>query len=220
MDDKHFDPESAEEWITTIEHPSAKIREIDIYPLIEKWVGENHSKNLLDIGCGQGDCSRIFDKLNLNYTGVEPSDHLLNRAKQMYSSKNKTFVAGSIYSLPFKQQAFDSSFSVSVWHLLSNLEQASMELSRVLKPNGHFLIITANPDAYDLWTANYSECKVIDKRFEGKTMIGSIDTLYFYTKNEICGALESAGLEITQTTLFRNTSSSRQMYITIEGRKR
>lgn len=166
MDDKNFNQETAEDWIKTIEDPNAQIREQDIYPLLRTWMAQTNPQQILEIGCGQGVCSSALNLTNQNYLGIDPSIHLLERAKKLYSTENKKFVVGNAYSLPLQDASMDGAFSVSLWHLLRDIKTASLELSRVLKNGGCFLIITANPDAYNVWTSQYTEYKKSGNRFE------------------------------------------------------
>lgn len=178
MDDQTFDQKNALEWINIIEDEKARTRESDIYPKLKAWVGQLGISEVLEIGCGQGVCSNHLELSACNYTGVEPSSFLLERAKQLYAANNRKFTLGNAYRIPFLDGAFDAAFSVSVWHLLSNLKQAASELNRVLKAEGQFLIITANPGAYSVWTSAYTETKTCERRFEGKLANGLSGSAY------------------------------------------
>lgn len=144
MDDKHFDKKSADEWIATIESEDAKIREQDIYPHLKKWIWDNDITNVVDLGSGQGICSQKIPE-DTKYTGIEPSPFLLKRARKLYPDSD--FIEGSAYQMPFEDASVDAVFSIAVWHLLSDSESAAHELSRVLKPGGHFFIVTADPQS-------------------------------------------------------------------------
>ncbi len=91
MDDRTFDQQTASEWINIIENRGNSIRENDIYPRLNSWIRKILPSTVLDIGGGQGICSDKIELHNGSYTGVEPSLFLLNRAKQLYSSKNSFF---------------------------------------------------------------------------------------------------------------------------------
>lgn len=164
MDDHTFDESSALDWMESVE--KSNLRDSDIYPKIRNWLDRSSSSEIVDIGCGQGICSANIELAGRHYTGVDPSAFLIDRARQLYGEKNRCFVLGNAYQLPLRYGTFDTAFSVSVWHLLSDLGKAAAELSRVLKANGHFLIITANPDAYSAWKALYADSKLDGRRFE------------------------------------------------------
>jgi ubiquinone/menaquinone biosynthesis C-methylase UbiE len=221
MDDQKFDDlETALDWIRVIEKPGATPRDQDIYPAIAQWVERKAPEKILEIGCGQGVSS---DKIPLSvgtrkYVGIEPSPVLLNRAKELYEDRNRSFIAGNAYALPFIDQSFDAVFSVLVWHLLGDLKQAAVELSRVLtsqgqsQVQGQFLTITANPAAYSVWTENYIEKKQEGRRFEGFSLSSSgavlRDVLHLHTLDEILHSLAKAGLKVDHTETLRPSSAS------------
>ncbi len=132
---------------------------------------------------------------------------------------------GNAYHLPFSEGTFDAAFSVAVWHLLSDLPKAGGELSRVLKANAHFLIITANPGAYSVWTDLYKDTQADGRRFRGTMNLDdksvSQDTLYLHSLDEIAQSLEAASLKIDKTETFRMSEKSggQEYYLSIEGRK-
>jgi ubiquinone/menaquinone biosynthesis C-methylase UbiE len=216
LDDRNFDQKTALEWIRTIEAETSRIRKKDLYPLLNHWIHLTSPSKILEIGSGQGVCSEKLDLRGLSYTGLEPSSFLVERARKLYSSENRNFLVGSVYDLPFSNALFDAAFSVAVWHLLSDLSKAARELSRVLKPQGAFLIVTANPETYSEWVKPYSEIQRSGPRLEGKVTCSdgstSSDILYLYTFTEIRESLMAAGLQIERTESFRN-------FICFVGRK-
>jgi SAM-dependent methyltransferase len=224
MDDKTFnDQKTALDWIQLIEGERAKIRETDVHPRVREFINSVSPLEILDIGCGQGICS---DKIGLNgqnYTGVEPSQIMIDRANELYPQENRKFVLGDIYKLPFSDDVFDVAFSVSVWHLLGDLKKAATELSRVLKDDGQFLIITANPEGYSVWTSLYTDSKQEGRRFEGKTLnkdnTESLDVLYLHTFDELVNSLQSVNLKILETETFRTNANGQQQYLLVRGQK-
>lgn len=217
MDDKNFNESTAAEWIRIIESPSASIRESDIYPVVKEWFYHASAENVLDIGCGQGICSIHLGQIQASYVGIDPSRDLISRAQELYSDSKRKFALGNIYEMPFPDNYFGAAFSVAVWHLLSDINKASNELRRILKPQGKFLIITADPNQYQSWTDQYKE-----KSLNGSTFVGTnlntdgtiiTDTLYLHSMEEIVAQLEDADLSISKTQGIRS-------FIAISGHKR
>jgi SAM-dependent methyltransferase len=225
MDDRTFDQKTALEWISTIESNKNSIRDKDIYPCLNEWLALTSPVEILEIGAGQGICSDKIDLRGRNYTGIDPSPFLIDRAQQLYPQKNRHFELGNAYGLPFLDSTFDSAFSVLVWHLLSDLQKAADELRRVLIPNGKFLIITANPDAYTLWQSLYTDIKIEGRRFAGKMQIQgkpeSHDTLYLHSLVEITSSFKSAGLNVQSIETFRDAENARdqKFLISISGQR-
>ncbi len=207
MDDKNFSEQAAREWIETIEGEHSSIREKDLYPILREWIRDVNPVNIVDIGSGQGVCS---DKINLEkrfYTGVEPSQFLLNRANQLFGCENRKFIFGNAYELPFASSTFDAAFSVNTWQLLSDQDRAAKELSRVLKHKAKFLIVTANPELISAWASAYKNHSRRGAHFEGfshdKEGQSSKDDLYFHTCNEIEACLSAHRLTVTSSFCFR-----------------
>ena len=225
MDDTTFDQKTAQEWISSIESNKVSVRDGDIYPRLKNWVDRLSPREILEIGCGQGACSGKLELNGRNYTGLEPSPFLVERANELYRANNRRFVEGNAYALPFSEGAFDAAYSVAVWHLLGDLQKASAELSRVLKSGAEFVIISANPDEYFAWTEGYTDSRLSGRRFEGKMRLpdGSLsrDVLYLHSLDEINESLRAARLEIMETDTFRETEKTRGqgLFVSIRGRK-
>ncbi len=139
----------------------------------------------------------------------------------MFQISEKEFVefrlfVGNIYDLPFCDSSFDAVFSVALWHLLSDVKKAASELNRVLRKDGSFLIVTADPSSYSSWTAPYIEVKSNGERFEGKVKHSdgttSTDVLFLYTDDQISNSLKSNNLVIQKTEKFRN-------FVALQGQK-
>lgn len=157
------------------------IREQDIYPHLKKWIWDNDIVNVVDLGCGQGVCSTKLPE-NTAYTGIEPSPHLRKRAHVLYPET--VFLEGSAYNIPLQNNSVDGVFSIAVWQLLSDVDQAAKEVSRVLKDGGHFFIVTAD--------ANHMAWKKAS------------DRLYLRSENEIGDSLLKHGLKPTSMGAFRS----------------
>ncbi len=218
VDDLLNERNVALDWIRTVESEKGRVREDDIYPRLRAWVDRAAPVEILEIGSGQGICSDKIGLAGRNYTGIEPSPLLLDRAMQLYPFDNRRFVSGGAYDLPLSDGAFDAAFSVAVWHLLGDLRKAANELSRVLKENGHFLIITANPSAYSAWTGLYTDSKLEGSRFEGTVQLPDQsvlrDILYLHSLDEIRDSLLAAHLKIQEIEDFRM-----KRFILIRGQK-
>lgn len=180
MDDRHFDKKSADEWIATIESRDADVREKDIYPHLKQWIWDNDITNVVDLGCGQGVCSTKIPVDTL-YTGIEPSPFLLKRARELYPSEK--ILPGSAYKIPLDTGSVEGIFSIAVWHLLSDAEKASQEISRVLRPGGHFLIVTADPQS-EVWKKSH-------------------DQLYLRSETELTSVWMNHHLKVTKLGAYR-----------------
>jgi len=213
------------DWINSVEGEKGRIRDADIYPRLKAWTDRVAPKEILEIGCGQGICSDKIDLESRNYTGLELSPLLLDRAKQLYGRPNRTFLAGNAYALPFPIGFFDAVFSVAVLHLLADAKKAAEELSRVLKPGAHFLIISANPGAYSTWIESYTDTQTQGRRFEGSVRLSdqsvAREVLYLHPLQEIMDSLQCAQLVVQASETFRTVGASPgcDRFISIQGQK-
>jgi SAM-dependent methyltransferase len=223
MNDRTFGEETARQWICTIENRTNPVREQDLDPLLRTWMESAAPVRVLEIGCGQGDCSARINLAGRYYIGVDPSSFLIHRARELFEAENRRFEAGNAYALPFADRQFDGVFTVMVWHLLSDIQKAAGEMSRVLKPGGHFLIVTANPDSRAEWAELYADAKTDGRRFEGDMRVDGKtldhDVLYFHTLDEIVESLGLAKLEVGSVEPFRksNQGQGREYLISIQG---
>jgi ubiquinone/menaquinone biosynthesis C-methylase UbiE len=215
----------SKEWVEYVEASNPKgTRETEIFPFIRRWIENIKPSVLLDIGCGQGICSNLISN-DVHYIGIDPSKHLIKRARQIYSSKNKEYKIGNAYSLPIKDNSIDAVLSVWVWSHLESLENASQEISRVLKPNGKYLIITANPETYEIRKTFYKKYQLKDNLLKGDFDLGNgkvltNSSLYLHSLDEIKNALTHHNLSIdNESRMGQDTESPKGLYIVLSGTK-
>jgi ubiquinone/menaquinone biosynthesis C-methylase UbiE len=178
----------------------------------------------VDLGCGQGACSTLVEA-NARYIGVDLSEKLIARAIELYKEPNKQFLHGDVYKIPRETESADAVMSIWVWSHLKNLPQAAVEMHRILKINGNFLIITANPETYEVRKTYYKELKDY-----GNYLVGTFDlgngkyltntTLQLHTKEQMVDSIIASGLKIDSIETFGLFEDDpRGMYIDIRGHK-
>jgi len=223
------DREVAEQWINSVENEEPhRIRAVDIYPRIKKFLKELKPGDfVVEIGSGQGICSKNLGRDDLIYTGVEPSKILTERALSLYGeTERQKFIIGNAYDLPFAEGEVEAVFSVNVWFHLQNLNMASIELSRILKKDGLFYIVTANPDAYKEWESFYEDFEREGKKIVGKVNIPinplSRNTFYQHSQREILDFLKDNDLEVLRIEDFgdREKFENKGLFISILGKKK
>ncbi|MDI6903798.1 MAG: class I SAM-dependent methyltransferase [Methanocellales archaeon] len=114
---------------------SKKIR-ID---LINGMLANHENRQVLDIGCGAGFISKIY-----NAVGVDvKADELKWASKQFGNCK---FVVGQAEKLPFKNQTFDTVLCVEVVEHLDDGKLLYTEIDRVIGSDGVLIISTPSLD--------------------------------------------------------------------------
>ncbi|MFT5217629.1 MAG: ubiquinone/menaquinone biosynthesis C-methylase UbiE, partial [Glaciecola sp.] len=99
---------------------------------------------VLDVGCGLGGpCRMLADEYNCQATGIDLSNEYIRTAKELSKlvrlDSKTSFVQGDATSLPFEDNTFDVVWTQHVQMNIPGKENLYSEISRVLKPGGHFL---------------------------------------------------------------------------------
>jgi len=117
-------------------------------------------KNVLDVGCGTGYCSRElrdrYSKAKIH--GVDIAPGMIELAKKRQNLFRKIdYQVADIDQLPFEDNQFDLVFSSLTIQWLPDLKHTFKELNRVLKPGGLIIFSTLGPDTLyelrDSWQA-------------------------------------------------------------------
>lgn len=117
----------------------------DIRPLADFTVT---GERILDIGCGNGRLLQVFRDIDVDYTGVDISEKLIEEAKIHYP--NSRFYVYDALRLPLPTNHFDKAYAIAVLHHIPSRElrlRFLKEAKRVLRQEG-LLILTA----WNLWS--------------------------------------------------------------------
>jgi len=132
------------------------------YPL-KKILSEKYNKInpelVLDIGCGVGNYAFSED----NYIGIDLNFNYVKFAKRK-RKVSKLALMDSIF-LGFKNETFDVVLMSSIGHHICHryLQEAILEVKRVIKPNGHFFFVDViRPLVTTEWM-----CTILEKIDEG-----------------------------------------------------
>ena len=105
----------------------------------EKWRGEGRER-LLDLGCGLGRHSILFDSKGFKVTAIDLSEYGVKNLREWQKRNGTDFrtVVGDMKHLPFADNAFDCIYS---YHVMTHtdtegIRQIMSEVHRVLKPGG------------------------------------------------------------------------------------
>lgn len=101
-------------------------------------------KPVLDLGCGDGLFAHFISPNHRVDYGVDINEGELELAKK--TGLYQQLAKADIHRLPFANETFSTVFSSSTLEHISNLEEALLEINRILKPGGK--LITTSPSAY------------------------------------------------------------------------
>lgn len=150
---------------------------------------------MLDLGCGTGE---VLLKLAQTYpniqelAGIDLSEDMLALAKgKLGAFKNTMLSQGNIEHIPYADKHFDLVVSSGVLHYVNDPEGMAREVNRVLKPQGHFVLIDM---------ANESLVTKVSSVLRRVTDPG---TVRFYSKKSAMEMLTAQGFKIESNELFR-----------------
>ena len=138
------------------------------YPDVFEEVSKEPFSDLLDAGCGTGAMLQLFHKdlPQANYTGIDLSEKMIEIAgrKQI---ENVRFVVGDCEALPFEDNSFDVVTCSMSFHHYPHPEKFFMNLQRVLRPNGRFILRDmASKRKPVMWFINNIELPLINRIFK------------------------------------------------------
>jgi SAM-dependent methyltransferase len=190
--------------------------------------------HLLDLGSGAGnDCfvARAIVGDSGKVTGLDFTEAMVCRAvenAQKLGHTNVSFVKGDIEEMPFPDDTFDVIVSNCVLNLVPDKNKAFAEISRVLKPSGHFcvsdVVLTGKlPEELKNDAVMYAGC--VSGAVEISEYLSIIELQGFkhitvHKQKEILIPEEVLGkyLSLTESVLLKNSDSG--IYsITVSGYK-
>jgi len=195
----------------------------DLEPLIGK--AKKNSK-ILDLGCGNGRLFEILKEKGVSYIGIDNSKQLINLAKKKYPKAQ--FFVGSALNLPFKDNSFDSIYSMAVLHLIPSKQSRLLflkEAKRVLKKNGRITLTV-----WYLWSKKYFKFILTSSLLKllGKSKLGWKDAYipwqkkykryhHAFTKKELVSLFKKAGFKIEKCEYLKR--NKRKVNLFINARK-
>lgn len=105
--------------------------------------------NILDVGCGTGTHLELYQRYESNLFGIDLSPSMLEIARRRLGSSARLDL-GNATSMPYDDHMFDLSISMLSLHEMSHPTRLDVlsEMKRVIKDNGHMLLIDFHPGPY------------------------------------------------------------------------
>ena len=113
--------------------------------IIKKEISLSSGQKVLDLGCGIGQFSVLFEYNN--YVGADIDKACIERARKLYSNKKFVLLYEKDTKLPFEDKSFDYILLADTIHHLSDelLHFTLRESKRILKPSGKLIILDLLP---------------------------------------------------------------------------
>jgi SAM-dependent methyltransferase len=122
-------------------------------------------REVLEAGCGTGLILKEVSRVARRSVGLDLSHGMAKQAKE----RGLQVVLGSITSLPFADNSFDTAYSFKVLAHLVDIDRALSELARVVRPGGHLLLEFYNPYSLRYLAKRLAgPGKISDGRHEGE----------------------------------------------------
>ena len=113
-------------------------------------------ENILDIGCGTGNLSKMISDLFPNAT-LNCLDISFNMLSESYKKNpNFNFILSDAENMPFKNNKFDLIVSSFTLHWCDEIEKIFFDIHRFLKYDGLFLFTTVGPSTLEELRKAYS----------------------------------------------------------------
>ncbi len=99
------------------------------------------ARHVLDVGCGEGQVSRLAARLGAEVIGVDPTWNCVRVAAERGTSVARAGAA----ALPFADASFDAVVACLVFEHIRDVDEAIAEVARVLQPGGRFCFFLNHP---------------------------------------------------------------------------
>ncbi len=100
------------------------------------------AKRVLDVGCGDGQVSRLAKRLGAEVVGIDPTWNCVSVAHERGGA---TFARAGAAQLPFASASFDAVVACLVFEHIRDVDAAITEVARVLQPGGRFCFFLNHP---------------------------------------------------------------------------
>lgn len=111
-------------------------------------LGDVAGADVLELGCGGGQCAVALAERGANLTGIDLSVAQLAHARDLVAEHgvDVDLVQGDVTDLgAFEDEAFDVAFNAYVFQWVEDLAACFEETYRVLRPGGRFVFTTPHP---------------------------------------------------------------------------
>ncbi len=112
--------------------------------LILKMLAPSSKERILDAGCGSGVFSADLLSAGADVFGLDLSYPMLKQSGQKHAGLPLYLSQGSMTDLPFADDAFHKSVSITAIEFIEDAKRAIKELFRITRPGGVIVVATLN----------------------------------------------------------------------------
>ncbi|KAG0166852.1 hypothetical protein DFQ28_006729 [Apophysomyces sp. BC1034] len=118
--------------------------------------------HVLDLAAGTGIMTQLLVPLGYQVTAVEPADNMRNKLKELLPEV--PCFKGTAQNIPVPSESQDAVVIAQAFHWFDDIESLN-EIHRVLKPQGHLILIWNTESPRSIWTAKLRQ--LYEKHTEG-----------------------------------------------------
>jgi ubiquinone/menaquinone biosynthesis C-methylase UbiE len=210
---------------------AGKKRYLNKLQKLKEYVNLKSGSKVLEIGCGDGEFTKLVAKLNSHVIATDITPTVIKRAKARLHLKNVRFMVDDSEKLSFPTKTFDLVCGVSILHHIDT-RKALEESFRVLKKGGRLFFTEPNLINPNIWIGlhtpglrekmEYSPDETALIRWEIEKMLQSIgfskyqvvnyDFLHPLTPPKLVPLLEKIGPWMEKIPLIKEISGSLIVY--------
>jgi len=176
--------------------------------ILYNFIQPESSDTILDAGCGTGIFTRDLVEAGASIVGLEISSDMLKCGIAKLSTTRFAGVQGDMLTLPFADNSFDKTVSVTAIEFIADARQAVAELFRVTKPGGMVVVATLN--RLSPWAER--------RRRSGEKGHSLFKKVFFRSPVEVADLSPVAGEYRTAVHFEKNTDPSRAAVFEKRGR--
>jgi len=194
----------ADRWSATRELPWNRLRYELTNEFIISVIG-NKPKSVLNVGCGDGIESYLFDSPNVQHTLIDISAEMIEKAKQLNMklnvSGNYSYIQGDVSELDsLTHNEYDLILLHNVLEYTKNPEKTIKDVREILSPNGLLSVRHLNRFSNPYITIYMSnDIDLAKEQLDSKIMESSFGMqIKTYSGQEMIDMLERSGLHVSK----------------------
>ena len=201
-------PARYDQWFET--STGKVVKEVEA-ELVREFLNPEPEDRVLDAGCGTGIFTLDILAAETQVTGIDISWPMLGYASSKTVNHPFFGVQGDMLRLPFRDNCFDKTVSITALEFITDAKSAVDELFRVTRPGGCVVVATLN--SLNHWAARRKEISQ-----EGEKKIWG--SAFFRSPNELLALGPWKG--VTKTIIHSQEDDDSEQAIEIErlGRSR
>ncbi len=134
-------PDRYEKWFTT--PIGALVKRVE-WELIDDLLRPRPGEFILDAGCGTGVFTLDMISCGARVIGLDLSLSMIRRARQKGRTSQLRIISADILRLPFPENSFDKTVSITALEFIPDGHKAIKELFRVTRKGGALVVATLN----------------------------------------------------------------------------